>query len=312
MQLAAWNSHASEYQLFALSGEAKSKAHSNYKEIVDSLKPGDRVKFSDGSVVELAEYLGRGNTSLVFGIKGDSTSVIRIPRISDMFKTLMIPRAAITTYANANLPLVKLGADVPKVKGGLDLEFLIVERMPIVIRPGQDFTLNQFLQNQAQTAGSSRAEAEDALLDFVRKTAGIASIGDIHSDQFVYSRSQKRWILLDWSGPIHSAFDINALNEVVLSEKTHQLSVMRRAMLGSIADRSSPDFKELAKKIQKTVKRERFRIIDEDPMRARQMAGVSKNEWPRVVGKRNGLGLLIEGLCTKQFEWLALSVKAQN
>ena len=102
---------AAEYQLFSTVREI-SVPNPNYQEIVQGLKPGDKVSFSDGTVVELGEKVGGGNTAAVYRVATDDSLIIRIPCPSEKMKSLTAVRAAINTYASGNIPLLQLGADV--------------------------------------------------------------------------------------------------------------------------------------------------------------------------------------------------------
>ena len=292
---------AAEYRLFT-PGPEYSVANPNYHEIVMALKPGDKVSFSDGSVVELGEKVGNGNTAVVFSVASDRSLVIRIPCPSEKVKSLTAVRAAVNTYAGGNIPLLQLGADVPKVKGGLQTEFLLVERVLLDRSPGQDFSLNEFLTRQNQMPKALREEAETALIDYAKQTAAIAAIADNHSEQYIYSRSQKRWFLLDWSPPIVTAFSTSRSGDVNLGADAYKPSILQNAMkLSNSKADASKEFKDLSDRIGRAVKRERIRMMDSEPERARVLSLVSARAWPALVRKRLVNPMLTEAPCYEQF-----------
>lgn len=164
---------------------------SNYDSIVENLKPGDKIIFSDNQSVIVGEKLGSGNTTVIFELPDYPKVAIRIPKKRGIFKD-GIPYTGMINRFQEGYSLLKLDG-VPTVnlfKYRQD-EYAVVERL------GPHITFADFLKDRL-LPGELKNEMSKAFLEFAKSTAKFTKIGDFHSGQIVYDKTQKKWILMDW------------------------------------------------------------------------------------------------------------------
>ena len=186
---------ATVYQLFS-NHQGSSDFVENYDRIVESLRAGDEVVFSNGNKLILGEKLGQGNVTAVFAIKEDNVHVLRIP----LAKEIVDPNTGLARYPRKNLRSFEKGQStlsahhVPVVTifSSLDGEYLIVDRLEV-----HAINFLEFIQSYRNLPEQIRHDAIEAMDQFVAATAPFEVIGDLHQRNLVYEPIRKRWIIMD-------------------------------------------------------------------------------------------------------------------
>jgi hypothetical protein len=194
--------HAKDVFLFDKNGNQIE----NYRELIDSLRPGDILVFNHGQYrYEFRERLGSGNTTEVIKVFPQKT-----PKGGTMPMALRVPinkghtaysevrhetpyTKYIEFYKKGAKSLSRSGVRVPQIYDHFKDQFVLVE----LISPA--FDLNDFLVNSPKVDQRFQNEAEDALYKFVQSTMAYERIGDFNQGQVVYDRKKKEWVLLDFT-----------------------------------------------------------------------------------------------------------------
>ena len=175
------------YQLFTAPGVQVAA----YTQIVQDLKVGDELGFSDGKRVEVTQLLGNGATTKILGI-GPGRAV-RIPLKSGSFDKDHTFMDYIDNYVAGHARLKARGAAVLDVypEESLTREYATVEQLNI------QFTYEDFLSGKAALTAEQRTKVEADFVRFARTTWGFSIVGDQHTEQIAYT--DKGWLFLDFN-----------------------------------------------------------------------------------------------------------------
>lgn len=209
--LASNSAHApANYKLFTAPGIASA----NYAEIAENIMNGQITKgstleLSNGKKYTIEKYLGAGNLSIIISFKDEQNNL----------KALRIPKG-IGTVPNF------LGKDYQKELNNYYHAFENLNTMPVKY-PVVEVDQKQFLKGEAlvqdvlniqftyeeykeyrEDGGekdlaldeTTKKKVDQALLDFIKETASITFIMDLHGDQIIYNG--EKWIILDGGLPI--------------------------------------------------------------------------------------------------------------
>jgi hypothetical protein len=172
---------------------------SRYEAVLRNLKRGDTLEFSDGQHLTVGKKLGEGNTTLIFGIKGEPNRALRLAKNDGRYDKIPT-RSFLNFFANGHRMLKKLGVPTvriygPESKPSDNLEYVIVERLP----KGTLF-MDELARNPEKID-------RKAFRRFFRRTAVLAFLSDFHAGQIAQLPSGE-FTLYDWSDPAqnHSAF----------------------------------------------------------------------------------------------------------
>ncbi len=171
-----------------------------YDKAIKKLKKGDRIHFTDRSF-KLGKKLGEGATTVVFKLADFPDSAIRIPKarvVEDL------PGAEYLHYfVQGEKALVEHGIPHPAVKFYSPGEFIVVERIPA------NYSFVQFVSpKKAGIPAELHQLMKDRLVEFARRTADFAHIGDFKAEQLLFDKQRLEWILCDWTSD-HIMFDRN-------------------------------------------------------------------------------------------------------
>ena len=185
------------------------------------LKESSSLKLEDSSgVYKIKNLLGSGNTTKVFEIENQygKPLALRVPKDIGQFNTFSNYSDYIDAYYLGHEVLKRQGVSIPKIYEYKKQEFLIVEKMKIE----NALELKELFFNNEKIDNDLYKEAFKALDQFVKETTSFTKIKDFHLGQVVYSLSEKKWILIDWTLSHDlfknindkNIFDIQALNQV--------------------------------------------------------------------------------------------------
>jgi hypothetical protein len=186
---------AGNYRLFTEERPMRGFTH-----IVQSLKEGDQVFFSNGRSFVLGPLLGKGNTTLVFALKEDPTHVLRLPLELEKINYM-------SGFIIGGEELAKDGIPTVQIEEAFGYEYAVVERLT-------DFmTFTDFVKAASLSPtkifmklGLSKKrevplqEMMKSFDIFSQRIASYSQIGDMHADNLVYDFEKKEWRLIDWTG----------------------------------------------------------------------------------------------------------------
>lgn len=180
-------------ELFRIEGNRAVQVEA-YNDLVDELRPGDQLRFTDGNIYTLKAELGHGagKTTRLFSIFEDEGAALRIPLRSGIFRGTETYQSYISETLEGAPILEKLGVPITSIRGGLRDEYALVDRKPEII------TLDDFFRNR-ELSLEAREKMSTKFIEFAKKTARLYEIGDFHSGQIGYLPQEDRWVLFDWS-----------------------------------------------------------------------------------------------------------------
>lgn len=176
----------------------------DYVDIIhNKLTPGDILRFSDSSEFIFSRTLGEGRTTRILavypiqdGIVSTALYALRIPASKKILhpNTLKIPARDFIDKYDAGFEILSThGVPVPMIDDYLYNEFVLTD---IVQTDINGYT---FFAHPESIPKNLLIEAEQALYVFAKHLVPFASIGDFKAEQIVYSKKEKRWILIDWA-----------------------------------------------------------------------------------------------------------------
>ena len=176
----------------------------DYYRLVNQIKPGDSLVFSDDKTIVVGPLLGKGNTTLIFSIE-DNTKALRIP-LSEHTINFM------TKFNTGATELLKESVPSVAVYESSKSEYAIVEKLDDFI------TFKKFVslvsESQTQTLvrkvfGINKQlpveEMKNHFAIFAEKIAPYLFIGDMHPENLVYDFKKQEWRLIDWTNSYHGS-----------------------------------------------------------------------------------------------------------
>lgn len=255
---------AKAVELFRPDGSATA----NYPEALDSLTDGDLVRFSDGMELSVGKSFGHGTQTSNLPLLDQPALVIGIPRPSE-FKTLEQAQAGMASYIEGYQALERFNIPHTRIYAGHNREYVIKKR-----HPKDALSLKDFLSSPGEDL-AARKKASDALVKFTIQSAGFGRFGDFSSDgaQLMYSPSSNQWFLADWDHQHDPAFEIRDNKVVTRYLKSTPLDVP----LTEASKRPGMEWvSDLHSRFKDAVRKERLRILEQEPQLAKDYAFLSK------------------------------------
>lgn len=151
------------------------------------LTSGAVFKLREDLEVEVNRFLGAGNTTDIYSVTRvghEGEYALRLPKND--------PHYIYST--NQLYPILEhYNVEIPKRYTGRNSNFILTEVVDI------SFDMTTLFEEVLE--GNDKkliSEASEALKYFFKNTAMFESIGDFNGSQLVYSKKNKKWILLDW------------------------------------------------------------------------------------------------------------------
>lgn len=274
--------YASTYDLSTDGPYSESRGYDYYEKVVEALRPGDELRFSNGKVYTIDSRLGNGHRTVVYSIKERPNYVLRLPRSNTVRHNAKDYLDGYKELQNSDLRIVEI---LPES----NLEYILAEKLPsgykiilemvlglelkskkVLDDNGQMITGNieykmiqEELSRASQMSREDITEMENALVRFVEGLAQWLYVGDLHEGQLAYDPNRKEWILIDWDNdnvrfvlkgdPRRGIDDLNnrlfLITEWLLPERTNKgESAIKR-------------LKELKSKTYKALEAERLKQI---------------------------------------------------
>ncbi|MEN0059751.1 MAG: hypothetical protein AAGB31_13005 [Bdellovibrio sp.] len=198
--------------------------NASYEGIVPSLNPGDILTFSDGNEFTIEKLLGRGNTTLIFELKGINKA-LRLPLtrqdtsyIKDFvvgYRDLAAMNASINVYLEYR-------------KDANYYEYAVVEKLTAFM-PFTSFVTymssSETKRAAVQSHHRNRIIPEEMIQQFyvfAKKISLYSHIGDMHEENLVYDFTRKAWRLIDWTEDHEKSYSTKA-GEIIFSYDTSPL-----------------------------------------------------------------------------------------
>lgn len=160
----------------------------NYGKILEQLKPGDLIAFSNGQRFIVRKILGHGTNNLILEI-GEGR-VLRIA-LQDIIPGLRTQTMGSLLEGHKILTKSKIPIVNVDTEKSLVPEYIIADKVDVI------FTLDQLVDNEVVVSDAVRTEAFNKLLELGRIVAPYQRIGDLHNGQLAWTASG--WVLLDWT-----------------------------------------------------------------------------------------------------------------
>jgi hypothetical protein len=155
----------------------------DYTELVNNLKEGDTIVFSDQAEFVLGKFLGEGQLTKVFDI--GNGKAIRIAK-EGYVGYLNSSRVLYKGLSRLGVPTIKMFID-KKQAAANELEYLVVEKI-------SGITLRDLFDNPTKISEDEQDRARKALVVFAQKTAHIFYIRDLKTDSLVWDgQSWRVW-----------------------------------------------------------------------------------------------------------------------
>ncbi|EQC47896.1 hypothetical protein M900_A0039 [Bacteriovorax sp. Seq25_V] len=160
------------------------------------LKIDEKIHLLDRDVTYKG-ILGSGNTTMIVKVYDQSLEkevALRLPHgnqaknynISDGKRFINYTAEGFKELEDFKLP-------IPKIYEYQKNSYLLVDLID------HDLDLKTFLARNDHYSEQEKSKMVNSLISFAKETALFESIGDFHLQQVVYSKSNDKWTLLDWS-----------------------------------------------------------------------------------------------------------------
>ncbi len=181
----------------------------NYSEIVERIKEGDSLTFSNGEKFRITKVLGSGNTTLV--LKTLRGTALRVPLNSGVHIKTRIP---ISEYINHTIDghetVSKNGVKTVDLISFLRNEYVEVNYIDY------KFSLEDFLSGNIDPIYlSKKDQIIQALSRWYETTHKMITIGDFASGQLIFNGSE--WILSDWTNmhmTLKEYYEVNKIERI--------------------------------------------------------------------------------------------------
>lgn len=253
------------------------------------MKSGHTIELSHGNEVEFVRKLGAGNTTTIHEVKsGENVYALRVPKGHGNFNTFSKFSNYIDAFYLGHAALETQGVSIPKINRYAKENYLLVEKLNLE----DSFDLEAFILNEGHINASDFKNALDRLADFFETMAPFKKVKDFHLNQLVYSRSDQRWILIDWTHPHELFKKIN--DDLPFSVEMVKYHLEKH---GKIYQESS-EFKELFSLIESKMTNRREYILKEEKIFLRNLERLSDEDFLRAIenppqGYSNNLTLKI-------------------
>jgi len=256
------------------------KPVAHYEALVKNLTPGDELAFEDGNRFEFISHVGHGGTCNILKVRAltgpdkGKIMALRIPISGELLSQAQhwdannthLPfnapenRYTFSTYIQDTSEYLDLFARAgigPKAYLQSPGQYIALDLIDV------KFTLDDFLSGKISLAPEEESTAEDALVFFERKIAGIQGIKDIgQPGNLVFDGT--RWILVDWYGVYFISeriypwafYEWPGLIEEVLDFKMHEKGPI------SVKDPRHPFWSRLKERLSKTHKKARLDMLE--------------------------------------------------
>lgn len=189
----------------------------SYEKFIFSLRPGDVLRMNNGEKYTIGILLGHGHQHAVFSIQETDQWALRLPYRLEFLSSTLDTLEGYEKLKTTSLRIVKIHpisnweyvlAERVTSNYFTILDFLserqLGSRHPIQSLEPDTTSLKhnrsmQKMVTKAPAISSIELQAmEDALIYFASSLSEFLQIHDLKSNQLIYDRKNKEWILLDW------------------------------------------------------------------------------------------------------------------
>lgn len=205
---------------------------------------------------ELAEYLGSGNTSAVFALRGKPDRALKLP-ISRGDTLFLDFEKGSRLLRRAGVPAVEIFQH--NDFGGWYAEVERIQTKPLLIGSSIDtvaLTAELFFKQnyRSQLSDFEVADMKDKLVEFGVSLAPFEVIVDFGPDQVLWDDKGKRWVLADWAAPHRLASPkskTHPFNPVIKDRvgDAFEQSLKEQINRAVLAKRASPDYGKLVRSL---------------------------------------------------------------
>jgi hypothetical protein len=166
----------------------------NFNDVLETIRPGDQLKFGDGTVFKVRALLSEG-VSRIYDL-GDGW-LLRIPGYEHKGFGIADGIPFIRDFQKMQAELKKNGIPIVEV----DENRSVPDQAVVVKKEKVLFTLEEYLggidhdKEELELSSSEKDEIEKKAIQFARKTWMYSYIGDFDPSQLIYNG--KDWLLLD-------------------------------------------------------------------------------------------------------------------
>lgn len=198
--------HAKIIVLFANNKMAK-----NYTELIQTIKIGDVIVFSNNNEFTVKRILGFGKMNLIIEVNEVPDRILRIPLNENSQFTINE-----TYHGFQELSMFK--DDLVPIDFYLQNEMLIQKKLH-----GELMTVYNFIRYKSDVSltklnpfskkyihPKQLISMEESLFQFLEKYYRVSQLTDLNSSNLVYSFQEDRWIMIDWMAKNEMAKSINA------------------------------------------------------------------------------------------------------
>jgi len=229
-------------ELFILDRNGDSLPIPQYESILENLKKGDVLKFSNGKKFTIGDQgvLGSGSYTLIVSLKEFPDKALRVPLKKSEYSRILL------NEFNEGINILK-AEGVPSVDifEVLDSEYIVVNKLP-----KEHIILEDFLNNFINYSDEIKKEMKRSFIEFSKSAVFFEDIADFHSGQIAYIPSKQKWILFDWGAE-------HRLLEVVHKDTPHFLDNFFDNIYSKEANSWIND---LMKKATKAIRQERQKL----------------------------------------------------